>query len=93
MTVGHLIIALTVQAIVGLTTGNWWAGAAWGSSFYIGRELTQAEYRWIETYGSGRRSNMPWWGPFDPRVWCKLDPWLDWVSPLVGTIVVALLLD
>lgn len=89
MTIGHIIFALAVQAFVGLLTGNWWAGAAWGASFYIGRELAQAEYRWIETYGQGRRGNMPWWGAFDPRVWRKFDAWIDWVGPTVVVVIVA----
>lgn len=89
MTVGHIIIALAVQALVGLTTGDWWAGAAWGAGFYVGRELAQAEYRWIETYGQGRRANMPRWGAFDPRVWRKLDSWLDWALPAAAVVLVA----
>lgn len=89
MTVGHIIIALAIQALAGLTTGNWWAGAAWGAGFYLSRELTQAEYRWIETFGAGRRANITWWGPFDPRVWRKADAWLDWVGPTLAVLVVA----
>lgn len=89
MTVGHPIAAVLMQVLVGLLTGNWWAGAALGAAFFIAREITQAEYRWIETYGSGRRANMPWWGPFDLRVWPKLDQWLDWVMPLVLVVLVA----
>jgi hypothetical protein len=89
VTFGHIIIALTIQALVGLLTSNWWAGAAWGAGFYLGRELTQAEYRWIETFGAGRRANMPWWGAFDPRVWHKFDAWADWVGPAVAVAIVA----
>lgn len=44
------------------------AGLA-AAAFFVGREVTQAEYRWIETYGSGKRPNMPWYGGFDPRAW------------------------
>lgn len=43
--------------------------AAGGACFYAGREHAQAEYRWIDAYGGGRRESMPWWGGFDPRVW------------------------
>ncbi len=89
MTIGHIIFALAIQALVGLTTGNWWAGAAWGAAFYLGRELAQAEYRWIAAYGLGLRANMPWWGPFDPRVWQKFDAWADWVGPSVAVAIVA----
>jgi hypothetical protein len=41
----HALIALVMQAIIGLATGNWWAGAALGSGFYLGREHNQYEIR------------------------------------------------
>lgn len=86
----HAICALVVQAVIGLTTGNWWLGAAIGASIYMGREHAQAEYRWIETYGGHLRRNMPWWGGFDPRVWNRKSL-LDWVLPLlVATTLAAL---
>ena len=87
----HIIMALVAQAIVGLLTGNWWAGAALSSAYFIGREVAQAEYRWIERFGGGLRANMPWWGRLDPRVWPKLDQWLDWIGPVVATVIVALI--
>lgn len=65
----HLLIALAVQAVLGWLTGNWWAGAALMSGVLMGREHAQAEYKWIERYGQGRRANLPWWGWADPRVW------------------------
>ncbi|WP_347303266.1 hypothetical protein V5740_01180 [Croceibacterium sp. TMG7-5b_MA50] len=85
----HLIAGLLIQAVVGLLTRNWWAGAALASAYFIGRELAQAEYRWIELYGAGRRANMPWWGPFDPRVWQRKDQFVDWLAPLAGTCLLA----
>lgn len=91
MTLGHPIAAMAIQALVGLTTGNWWAGAAFGAAFFIGREIAQAEYRWINTYGRGLRANMPWWGPFDRRVWTKADQWLDWIMPLVAVCIMGAL--
>ena len=65
----HLLIALAVQAVLGWLTGNWWAGAALMSGVLMGREHAQAEYKWIERYGQGRRANLPWWGWADLRVW------------------------
>lgn len=85
----HIILALILQAIVGVITRNWWAGAAVASAYFIGREFAQAEYRWIEHFGAGRRVNMPWWGPFDLRVWPKFDQWIDWIGPLIATWSVA----
>ena len=40
-----------------------------GVFYFIGRELAQAEYKWINTYGGGFRKNMPWYGSLDYRVW------------------------
>ena len=85
----HLLAALLIQAIIGTTTRNWWAGAALASAYFIGREVAQAEYRWIELLSAGRRANMPWWGPFDPRVWQRPDQFADWLAPLAGTCLLA----
>jgi hypothetical protein len=60
---------LAVQALLAAVTGEWWAGAAAGAGLFAGREIAQAEYRWIERFGEGRRANLQWWGAFDPRVW------------------------
>lgn len=83
----HTAIALVMQAVIGVTIGNWLAGGVFGAGFYIGREITAAEYRWIERFGMGRRTSMPWWGGFDPRVWnCKST--LDWLLPVIAVTVV-----
>lgn len=68
MIFAHALVALALQIAVGLACGNWWAGGLLGAALFIGREHAQAEYRWIESFGLGRRANMPWWGGFDPRV-------------------------
>lgn len=52
------------------------------TAFYLGREFTQAEYRYISTYGNGKRANMPWYGGFLPKVW-NTKSILDWVLPLI----------
>ena len=36
-----------------------WLGWAAGACACVIREVTQHEYRWIETVGEGRRANMP----------------------------------
>ncbi|MDC8779238.1 hypothetical protein PRZ50_00180, partial [Escherichia coli] len=67
----HALCAVAVQVLAGLFTGNWAYGAAIaGCTFFIAREHTQAEYRWIEMFGAWSSGyNMPWWGGFDPRAW------------------------
>jgi hypothetical protein len=86
----HLLIALLLQLAVVLLLRNWWAGAFAAASWAISREITQAEYRWIELFGAGRRANMPWWGGFDLSVWQRPDPWLDWLLPCLVVTAVAL---
>ena len=86
---GHLIVALALQLLVVTVTRNWWGGALTAAAWSISREITQAEYRWIEQYGAGLRANMPWWGGLDPIVWQKLDPWLDWIAPTLLTVGIA----
>ncbi|MGN0008177.1 MAG: hypothetical protein ACI33N_00750 [Desulfovibrionaceae bacterium] len=65
-----MLHAFIVLILAGL---EWLTGvpglAAGGACFYAGREHAQAEYRYIDAYGGGRRENLPWWGGLDPRVW------------------------
>ena len=91
--IGHIILALALMGIVRLLSRSWIGGAAAASTWAIAREITQAEYRWIEAYGSGLRRNMPWWGGLDLRVWQHADPWLDWIVPTVVAIALAVVLD
>lgn len=92
----HIAIAVSVQVIIGLLTGDWWTGAAAGSFLFIGREITQAEYRWIKQLGQGKRANIPRFGGLDPKVWKwteNSDSWLDWVLPAVTTVIIAILIE
>lgn len=86
----HTIIALVMQAVLGLLTGNWWIGAAFGAAFFLGREHAQAEERYIEA-NSGRRYHTPVapeWAVFNLRWWDR-DALLDWMVPTVSVLVVA----
>ena len=87
----HVALALATLFIVARFFRTWIGGAAAASAWAISREITQAEYRWIELFGGGLRRNMPWWGGMDPRVWQKLDPWLDWIVPTLFVAFVAFL--
>ena len=87
----HSLVALGIQALVGWLTKNWWAAAALPSGYFIGREVAQAEYRWIENFGDGLRANMPWHAVFDPRVWETSDQIADWLGPVTACIAVALI--
>jgi hypothetical protein len=88
--IGHIAMAFLIQALVAWRWRSWGAGAAAGAAWVISREIAQAEYRWIERFGGGLRANMPWWGRFDLRVWDHIDPWLDWVVPVIVVAATAL---
>ena len=85
----HISVALGLQAVIGLLTGNWWAGAAAGAFCYLGREVAQAEYRTILANYGGKRANMPWYGGFEPRAWTRKGL-IDWVVPALAVTLVAL---
>ena len=84
----HALLAIAFQVPLGLATGYWRMAALASSSFFVGREITQAEYRWIAQLGSGKRANMPWWGGLDPAAWTSKSV-LDVALPVVATAVVA----
>lgn len=84
----HILIAVFIQLLFGITTHRWWLGAIAGSMFFMGREITQAEYRWIAAYGYGRRANMSWWGGFDPIVW-NFKSLSDMLFPIFATVLLA----
>jgi len=81
----HAVIAL-ITTLIGWACGDIYAGATFGAALFIGREHAQAEYRWIEQYGYFKRSNLPWWGAFDYRVW-SLSSMLDWIIPLLAAVI------
>ncbi|SSW75627.1 Uncharacterised protein [Klebsiella pneumoniae] len=83
----HAAVAVIIQCVLGITMGIWGAGGAIGCMWFIAREHTQAEYRWIEQFGAGKRANMPWWGGFSWRAW-NLPSLLDWLVPVLACSVV-----
>lgn len=92
----HVVEALGIMALIYaasyfLGEPNLIGGAIGGAFFFLGRENCQAEYRWISTFGEGKRANLPWWGAFDFKVWGHVDSWLDWIAPGVAVVVVTYL--
>ena len=83
----HAAAAVVLQCGFGMAFGEWSTGGAIGCMWFIAREHTQAEYRWIAQFGAGKRANMPWWGGFDWRVW-NIPSMLDWLVPVMTCTVV-----
>jgi len=88
----HSAYALLFMTIIGLLTGNWFAGACFGSAFFLGREHAQAEYRVIQKFYDGKRANMPWYGGFERRAW-DVKSILDFVLPIVATMVAVVIIS
>jgi hypothetical protein len=84
----HIIPALLVQLL--LSPFGWWLGALFAIGYYLGREMAQAEYRVINEYYGGKRANMPWWVPFQPKAWTSKSV-LDWALPTIAVTLVAIL--
>ena len=80
----HAVYALAMQIVIGLLTQNWWAGAAFGSAFFIGREHAQREYQ------IGNPSKLKPWQGFDIWRW-SLDAQLDAAFPIIATTALALM--
>lgn len=84
----HAVLAVMLQVLLGMLTGRWRMAAVASSTFFIGREIAQAEYRWIAAYGAGKRANMPWWGGLDPAAWTAKSV-IDVALPVFATAVIA----
>jgi len=88
-TIEHTGITIILAVLSWLLTGNPIWGALAGAGIFIGREHAQAEYRWIENYGNGKRANMPWYGGFSVKAWDTKSV-LDALLPIMAAAIVAI---
>jgi hypothetical protein len=86
----HIPLALAIQLV--LAPFGLWVGAAAASAFFIGREITQAEYRNIAANYGGKRANMPWYGGFEKQAWTTKGL-LDWILPTAVTVALAFFIE
>jgi len=84
----HTLIALGFMALIGLLTGNWLAGVAFGVAFFLGREHAQAEARYVKSNGGDRYATPqpPSLGGLRPSSW-NPDSVLDFVAPAVACLL------
>ena len=73
-TLGHVLVTL----VLGFIQPELSIASA---IFYFSREITQAEYRYIETHG-GFRYQCPWYCGFIPSAW-DIKSVLDWLLPAI----------
>jgi len=85
----HAIFAAVLTLLAGLF-GHALVGAVAAAFFYYGREVTQAEYRWMKAKGA-LRHEMPWYKGFDVSLWdtkAKLDALLPALTALILALII-----
>jgi hypothetical protein len=88
----HSLYALAIQfAFILLLDTGAFVGFIAASFFFVGRELAQAEYRYIRIYTNGRRTDdMRWWKALLPQIWNVDSLFWDLMLPICLTLAVAL---
>lgn len=89
----HALLCIAVQFAGGIMFGQWDIFAAFSVLFFAGREHAQAEYRWIEKYGGGRRANMKWQNAFEFKVWDFHSFWWNLTFPIIVVAAVAVVAE
>lgn len=85
-------ITVLVFAAIGWALGHPVLAAWFAVMYFVGREIAQAEYKWIEYYGGGFRKNMPWWGAVDHRVWDVHSFWWNLTAPILVAAIITVAL-
>lgn len=85
----HIAVAVGLMLLV-LALPSPWDAVVAGSSPFIAREVTQAEYRLIERFYGGLRANMPVWAAFRERRGWDAKSIGDFVWPAVFCAVLAI---
>lgn len=84
----HAALA-AVTCVICILIGLPWPACLWPAAFYMGRELAQAEYRYIEAHGK-KRANCPWYCGIFLSAWTWksfFDFVLPWVVGIVGAVL------
>ena len=76
----HAGYAALMQLVIGLVTGDWFAGTCFGIAFFLGREHAQAQAKLGYTFKTTFQA-------FDVRKW-SLDAQLDLLFPVIATLLI-----
>ena len=88
----HAPISCAIVLVTMVAGGDAFLAWAVMAGWWVSREWTQAEYRWIAQYGDGTRASMPWWGGLDPKAWTFKAFVMDMVLPAVASGALAWLM-
>lgn len=84
----HAAFALAFQGLIGVATGNWWTGAAFGLGWFWSREHAQRQYKLAA--GRSIKTLAPWTG-MDVVRWNR-DELLDAILPTIAVVALAVAL-
>lgn len=85
----HSLYALVFQAIGFLITSSLIPGAVFACGFFVGRELAQAENRYVKKYHEGNRpETMRWWKALTPEIWSMDSFFWDMILPIIITLII-----
>lgn len=76
----HAGYAALMQLVIGLVTGNWFAGACFGIAFFVGREHAQVQDKLGYTFKTTFQA-------FDVRKWSR-DAQLDLLFPMLSCLLI-----
>ena len=79
----HAGYAALMQLVIGLISGDWFAGACFGIAFFLGREHAQAQAKLGYTLKTTFTA-------FDIRKW-SLDAQLDLLFPTIACLLILLI--
>jgi hypothetical protein len=78
----HAGFAVLMQLVIGLVTGDWFAGACFGIAFFVGREHAQVQAKLGYTLKTTFEA-------FDVRKWSR-DAQLDLLFPVIACLLLLL---
>jgi hypothetical protein len=91
--ISHILICLAFQGIGYALTKNPFIGAIAGIFFFLGREISQTEYRNIEASRSKLRKDMSVLGGLNPKYWTLKALIADLTIPSLIVITIAIILQ
>jgi len=93
LNISHILICLALQGIGYALTKDPFIGAIAGIFFFLGREISQTEYRNIEASPSKLRKDMSVLGGFNPKYWTLKALLADLTIPSLLVITIAIILQ
>ena len=88
-TISHVLITIAVMIVAYLLDYSAVIAGALTVAYWLGREMSQAEYRYMSMHKTNR-AGAPWWMSVHPAAWDAKSV-LDWALPAGAVVVYSLL--